>query len=68
MPVMLANAGTEAATVASKATEAVTTGLTSVASDMGNMIVVVVPIALGVAAAVMVVKFGIKLFRHLSGK
>lgn len=68
MPVMLANAGTEAATVAEKASEAVSTGLTSVAGDMGSMIVTIVPIALGVVAAIMVVKFGIKLFRNLTGK
>ena len=52
--------------VASQAIEAVTSGLTDVASTMGGAIVAVVPIALGIVGAVIAVKFGIKFFRSLA--
>ena len=52
--------------VATQAIEAVTSGLTDVASTMGGAIVAVVPIALGVVGAVIAVKFGIKFFRSLA--
>lgn len=55
-------------TAAEKAIDAVTSGLTNVAGDMGNMVATIVPVALSVVAAVMVVKFGINLFRKLAGK
>ena len=53
------------ATVAKQALEAVTTGLTDVASNVGSSIVAIVPIALGVVGAVIAVTFGIKFFRKL---
>lgn len=53
------------ATVAKQALEAVTTGLTDVASNIGSSIVSLVPIALGVVGAVMAVLFGVKFFRKL---
>lgn len=64
----LASTGEAASSVAEQATNAVKTGLTDVGSQMGNMITAIVPIALGVVAGVIVVKFGIKLFRSLTGR
>lgn len=54
------------ASVATQAIDAVTSGLTDVASTMGGAIVAVVPIALGIVGAVIAVKFGIKFFRSLA--
>lgn len=56
----------EGTTVATQAIEAVKTGLTSIAGNMGDAIVAIVPIALGVAGAVIAVKFGVKFFRNLA--
>ena len=53
------------ATVAKQALEAVQTGLSDVASNIGSSIVALVPIALGVVGAVMAVIFGVKFFRKL---
>ncbi len=64
----LASAGEAASSVAEQATAAVKTGLTDVGSQMGSMITAIVPIALGVVAGVIVVKFGIKLFRSLTAR
>lgn len=46
----------------------VSDGLTTVASDMTGVISTIVPIALGIVGAVMVVTFGIKIFKRLTGK
>lgn len=59
MPVLLAEAGTDAST-------AVVNGLTSAASSMSSMIVSVVPIALGVVGTVVAVKFGIRFFKSIA--
>ena len=59
MPVLLAEAGTDAST-------AVVNGLTSAASSMSSMIVSVVPIALGVVGTVIAVKFGIRFFKSIA--
>lgn len=56
----------EGTSVASQAINAVSTGLTDIASTMGEAIVAIVPIALGVAGAVIAVKFGVKFFRSLA--
>lgn len=53
------------ATIAKQALEAVQTGLSDVASNIGSSIVTLVPIALGVVGAVMAVIFGVKFFRKL---
>lgn len=53
------------ATVAKQALEAVQTGLSDVASNIGSSIVALTPIALGVVGAVMAVIFGVKFFRKL---
>ena len=53
------------ATVAKQALEAVQTGLSDVASNIGSSIVALTPIALGVVGAVLAVIFGVKFFRKL---
>ncbi len=58
MPILLAEAGTDAST-------AVVNGLTSAGSSMSSMIVSVVPIALGVVGTVVAVKFGIRFFKSI---
>ena len=52
----------------SSATTAVENGLTSVGASMNGMITSVVPIALGIIGAVLVVTFGVKIFKKLTGK
>ncbi len=49
-------------------TTALKTGLTSVADGMTGVIGDVLPIGLGIVGAVMVVTFGVKLFRKLTGR
>ena len=58
MPILLAEAGTDAST-------AVVNGLTSAGSSMSSMIVSVVPIALGVVGTVIAVKFGRRFFKSI---
>ena len=48
--------------------QAISDGLTTVAGDMTSIVSDVVPIALGIVGTVMVVTFGIKLFRKLTGR
>ena len=59
MPILLAEAGTDAST-------AVVNGLTSAGSSMSSMIVSVVPIALGVVGTVIAVKFGVRFFKSIA--
>ena len=54
-------------TTAVDMSEVVTTGLTSVANNMTSVIASIVPVALGLVGSVMVVTFGIRLFRRLTG-
>lgn len=54
------------ATVTSTVSDALVSGLTSVATDMGSFITSVLPVTLGVVGAVIVVRFGIKFFRSLA--
>jgi hypothetical protein len=49
-------------------TTALQTGLTSIGTGMTGVISDVIPIALGIVGAVLVVKFGVKLFRSLTGR
>ena len=58
MPILLAEAGTDAST-------AVVNGLTSAGSSMSSMIVAVVRIARGVVGTVIAVKFGIRFFKSI---
>lgn len=57
-----------ASTVASSATDALVAGLTQVGSDMSGMIIKVLPIALGIVGTIMVIIFGIKFFKKITGK
>lgn len=57
-----------AGTVANTATDALVAGLTQIGSDMSGMITKVLPIALGIIGAIMVIAFGIKLFKKFTGK
>ncbi len=43
-------------------------GLTTVANDMKGSIVSILPICLGVVGAVLVITFGIKIFKKFTGK
>lgn len=49
-------------------TSALTTSFTSVASDIKGGISAVLPIALGIVGTVMVITFGIKIFKKLTNK
>ena len=44
------------------------TGLTSAGADMMDVISTVVPIAIGVVGAILVVKLGMKIFKSLSNR
>lgn len=57
-----------ASTVSSSATDALVSGLTQVGTDMSGMITKILPIALGIVGAIMVITFGIKLFKKFTGK
>lgn len=57
-----------ASTVASSVSDALVSGLTQIGSDMSGMITKVLPIALGIVGAIMVITFGIKLFKKFTGK
>lgn len=49
-------------------TEALETGFTGVATQMTGVITTILPIALGIVGAVMVVTFGVKLFQKITKK
>lgn len=57
-----------AGAVASTATDALVSGLTQVGTDMSGMITKVLPIGLTIVGAVMVITFGIKIFKKVTGK
>lgn len=59
---------TEGVSTSQQAMDALSTGLGSIADAMGNAIVTIMPVALGIAGTVMAVKFGVKLFRHFTSK
>ena len=48
-------------------TDALTTSFTSIGADLTSMIGKVLPIALPIIGSVMVVTFGIKIFRKVTG-
>lgn len=49
-------------------TTAMTTAFTSGATEMKSMITAIVPIGIGVVVAGMVVVFGVKFFKRITGK
>lgn len=53
---------------ASTVRTALTSALTTVGNDMTGVISDVLPIGLGIVGAVMVVVFGVKIFKKLTGK
>lgn len=57
-----------AGVVASTATDALVSGLTDVGTQMTGVITKVLPIGLGIVATVMVITFGIKIFKKVTGK
>lgn len=48
--------------------EALVTGLTSVANDMTGVVTSILPVALPIIGAVLVVCFGIKIFKKIAGR
>jgi hypothetical protein len=54
------------ATLTTNVSDALVTGLTTVATDMGSFITSILPVILGVVGAVIVIGFGIKLFRRFA--
>lgn len=64
MGLFLASGSTETLDMANVVKE----GISGVANDMTGVIGTIVPIALGIVGAVMVVTFGIKIFKRLTGK
>ena len=58
----------ETAQGASTVRSALTTSLTTVGNDLQGVISDVLPIGLGIVGAVMVVVFGVKIFKKLTGR
>lgn len=48
--------------------EALTTAFSSIASNLNTVIGDVVPVGLGIVGSVMVVTFGIKMFKKITGR
>jgi hypothetical protein len=65
MPV-LASEGVTTASLTSDVSTALVSGLSTVATDMGSFITSILPVILGVVGAVIVIGFGIKLFRRFA--
>ena len=65
---MLAGALPVFAEGSGSAEEAITTGMSSAATSMTGLVTKAVPIVVPIMTAVIVVKFGMKLFKQLSGK
>lgn len=64
-PVLVSLIG-EGGTSVSAIQTALTTAFTSIASDFSTTISNVLPIALGITGMIMVIRFGISLFRRLA--
>lgn len=61
MPIVAAESG-------NAVVQALTSAFTTVASDMTSAVTSVLPIALGIVGTVMVVIFGVKIFKRITGK
>ena len=48
--------------------DAIVSGFTQTASDMTGVLTSILPVALGVVTAVLVVTFGIKIFKKITGR
>lgn len=66
--VMLAGALPVFAADGDTAETAIVTGMTSAASSMTSLVTKAVPIVVPILTAVLVVKFGMKLFKQLTGR
>ena len=53
---------------AATATQALTTALSGAATEMTNMVGTIVPVAVPVVTAILVVTFGIKVFKKIAGR
>ena len=58
----------QTATTATSVKDAVISGLTTIGNDLTATVTGVLPIALGIVGAVMVIIFGVKIFKKLTGK
>lgn len=58
----------QTASTATSVKDAVISGLTTVSNDLTATVTGVLPIALGIVGAVMVIVFGVKIFKKLTGK
>ena len=58
--------GEGATDIMSQVSTGMINGITNIASNMGTFIVGVLPVVLGVVGAVIVIGFGIKLFRKFA--
>lgn len=65
---VLSMIGGESSSVSSSVITALQTAFNSIASDLGSVITTIVPIALGVVGAGLVLVFGIKWFKKLTNK
>ena len=65
---VLSMIGGESPSVSSSVITALQTAFNSIASDIGSVITTIVPIALGVVGAGLVLVFGIKWFKKLTNK
>lgn len=65
---VLSMIGGESPSVSSSVISALQTAFNSIASDIGSVITTIVPIALGVVGAGLVLVFGIKWFKKLTNK
>lgn len=58
----------QTASTATSVKDAVISGLTTIDNDLTATVTGVLPIALGIVGAVMVIIFGVKIFKKLTGK
>lgn len=65
---VLSMIGGESSSVSSSVITALQTAFNSIASDIGSVITAIVPIALGIVGAGLVLVFGIKWFKKLTNK
>lgn len=60
--------GGEGGSASSGVISALSSGFSSIASDLGSVITTIAPIALGIVGAGMVLVFGVKWFKRLTNK
>lgn len=65
-PVLVSLIGNSGGSAVSSIQTALTTAFTQIASDFSTTISNVLPVALGITGMIMVIRFGISLFRRLA--